>query len=127
VSSTHPGGRDAAEHEAVHRFVTSDNTVRPHRTIGRRAAAEAFAARDKSHPLGSKIDGAGCRVRNDKVNKNGTLRYRGSLRHIGVRRPYVGWRVVLLVAGRKVRILGADGPPLRQLVLDPRPELQAHP
>jgi hypothetical protein len=76
LSSTHPGGRDAAEHEAVHRFVTSDNAVRPHRTIGRRAAAEAFAARDKSHPLGSNIDSAAYRVRNDKVNKNGTLKLR---------------------------------------------------
>jgi transposase InsO family protein len=102
------------------RFVTYYNTVRPHRAIGRRTPAEAFAARDKSHPLGPKIDAAGYRVRHDKVDKTGsvTLRYRGRLHHIGVGRPYAGWRVILLVAGRDIRILGADGSPLRHLVLD---------
>jgi transposase InsO family protein len=102
------------------RFVTYYNTVRPHRAIGRRTPAEAFTARAKSHPLGPRIDSAGYRVRNDKVSTNGTvtLRYRGRLHHIGVGRPYAGWRVVLLVAGREVRILGADGSPLRQLILD---------
>jgi transposase InsO family protein len=111
------------------RFVTYYNTVRPHRALGRRTPAEAFAARDKSHPLGPRIDSAGYRVRNDKVNKNGTvtLRYRGRLHHIGVGRPYAGWRVVLLVAGREVRILGADGSPLRQLILDPDQNYQRMP
>lgn len=92
--------------------------MRPHRAIGRRTPAESFAARDKSHPLGPRIDAAGYRVRNDKVDKTGsvTLRYRGRLHHIGVGRTYAGWRVVLLVAGREVRILGADGSPLS---LDP--------
>lgn len=111
------------------RFVTSYNTVRPHRAIGRRTPAEAFAARDKSHPLGPKIDSAGYRVRNDKVNKNGTvtLRYRGRLHHIGVGRPYAGWRVVLLVAGREVKVLGADGSPLRKLTLDTNQDYQPTP
>ncbi len=111
------------------RFVTYYNTVRPHRAIGRRTPAQVFAARDKSHPLGPRIDSAGYRVRNDKVNKNGTvtLRYRGRLHHIGVGRSYAGWRVVLLVAGLEVRILGADGSPLRQLVLDPHQDYQPMP
>jgi transposase InsO family protein len=111
------------------RFVTAYNTLRPHRALNRRTPAEAFAARDKSHPLGPRIDSAGYRVRNDKVNKNGTvtLRYRGRLHHIGVGRPYAGWRVVLLVAGREIRILGADGSPLRQLVLDPDQNYQPMP
>ncbi len=56
-----------------------------------------------------------------------TLRYRGRIHHIGVGRPYAGWRVVLLVAGREVRILGAGGSPLRQLVLDPNQEYQRMP
>lgn len=111
------------------RFVIYYNTVRPHRAIDRRTPAQAFAVRDKSHPKGPRIDSAGYRVRNDKVNKNGTvtLRYRGRLHHIGVGRPYAGWRVVLLVAGREVRILGADGSPLRQLTLDPHQDYQRMP
>jgi len=47
------------------RFVTYYNTVRPHRSLGRRTPAEAFAARDKSHPLGPRIGSAGYRVRRD--------------------------------------------------------------
>jgi transposase InsO family protein len=112
--------------QQLDRFVTYYNTVRPHRAIGRRTPADAFAARDKSHPLGPRIDAAGYRVRNDKVNKNGTvtLRYRGHLHHIGVGRPYAGWRVVLLVAGLDIRVLGADGSPLRHLTLDPAMDYQ---
>jgi hypothetical protein len=55
------------------------------------------------------------------------LRYRGRLHLIGVGRAYAGWRVILLVAGRDIRILGADGSPLRQLVLDPAHDYQRIP
>jgi len=108
------------------RFVGYYNEVRPHRALRRRTPLEAFGARDKAQPTGPRIDAAGYRVRNDKVNKNGTvtLRYRGRLHHIGVGRPYAGWRVVLLMAGREVRILAADGSPLRQLTLDPARDYQ---
>jgi len=108
------------------RFVSYYNGIRPHRALGRRTPLEAFGARDKAQPTGPRIDAAGYRVRNDKVNKNGTvtLRYRGRLHHIGVGRPYAGWRVVLLVAGREVRILAADGSPLRQLTVDPAHDYQ---
>ena len=111
------------------RFVTYYNTVRPHRAIGRRTPAEVFAARDKSHPLGPRIEATGYRVRRDKVDKTGsvTVRYRGRLHHIGVGRPYAGWRVILLVAGRDIRILGADGSPLRHLVLDTDHDYQRMP
>jgi transposase InsO family protein len=111
------------------RFVTYYNTIRPHRSIGRHTPVEAFVAREKSHPRGPRIDSAGYRVRHDKVNKNGTvtLRYRGRLHHIGVGRAYAGWRVVLLVAGRNIRILGADGSPLRELTLDPNENYQRMP
>lgn len=90
---------------------------------------EAFSAREPAQPTGPRINSGGYRVRNDKVNKNGTvtLRYRGRLHHLGVGRPYAGWRVVLLVAGREVRILGADGSPLRQLTLDPAHDYQPMP
>jgi len=113
----------------LNRFVSYYNTVRPHRSLGRRTPAEAFAAREKSQPRGPRIDAAGYRVRNDKVNKNGTvtLRYRGQLHHIGVGRPYAGWRVVLLVAGREIRVLGADGSPLRHFTLDPSTDYQPMP
>jgi transposase InsO family protein len=108
------------------RFVAYYNSVRPHRGIGRRTPAEAFAARERAFPRGPRIDCAGYRVRHDRIDKQGgvTLRYRGRLHHIGVGRPYRGWRVVLLVAGREVRVLGLDGSQLRRLVLDPTRDYQ---
>jgi hypothetical protein len=53
-----------------------------------------------------------------------TLRYQGRLHHIGVGRAYRGWRVILLVAGREVRIVDLDGSPLRHLKLDPSKDYQ---
>jgi len=68
-------------------------------------------------------------VRFDKVSKKGnvTLRYKSRLHHIGVGNAYKGWRVILLVAGREVRILSLDGSPLRRLILDPTKDYQPMP
>jgi transposase InsO family protein len=102
------------------------NCVRPHRAIGRRTPIEAFMARERSHPMGPRIDCTGYKVRHDKVDKKGavTLRYRGRLHHIGIGAPYSGWRVVLLVAGLDVQVIGLDGSPLRHLRLDPTKDYQ---
>ncbi len=111
------------------RFVAYYNEVRPHRAIKRKTPLEAFEARIKAHPIGPKIDCEGYRVRRDKVDRSGqvTLRYRGKLRHIKVGRAYTGWRVIMLVAGRDVRILGLDGSPLRRLRIDPTKDYQRLP
>ena len=107
-------------------FVSYYNTQRPHRGIGRRTPAEAFAAREKAFPTGPRIDAAGYRVRHDKVSKTGnlTMRYRGRMHHIGVGAAYKGWRVILLVAGREIRILTLEGTQLRRLILDPTKDYQ---
>ncbi|HXW31575.1 MAG TPA: IS481 family transposase [Acidimicrobiales bacterium] len=107
-------------------FVSYYNEVRPHRAIGRRTPLEIFFARERSYPQGPKIDCSGYKVRTDKVDKTGsvTLRYRGRLHHIGIGRPYAGWRVVMLVAGLDVRVIGLDGSPLRHLTLDPTKDYQ---
>jgi hypothetical protein len=69
------------------------------------------------------------RVRRDRINKNGTvtLRYRGRLYHLGVGRPYAGWRVLRLVAGTDVQILDEAGTLLRHLTIDPRVDDQPMP
>ena len=107
-------------------FVAYYNGVRPHRAIGRRTPAEAFAARERAYPRGPKIDCTGYRVRHDKVDRSGrvTLRYQGRLHHIGIGNAYRGWRVVMLVAGRDIRILDLDGNQLRRLRLDPTRDYQ---
>lgn len=92
-------------------FVDYYNDVRPHRAVGRRPPAEAFAARERAYPSGPRIDCTGYRVRHDRIEKKGsvTLRHKGRLHHIGVGAAYKGWRVVLLLAGLEVRILSLDG------------------
>jgi transposase InsO family protein len=110
-------------------FVAYYNAIRPHRAIGRRTPAAAFAARERSYPRGPLIDCTGYRVRHDRLDRNGrvTLRYQGRLHHIGVGAAYKGWRVVMLVAGRDIKILSLEGDQLRRLVLDPTRDYQPIP
>jgi len=111
------------------RFVAYYNDVRPHRSLNRRTPMVAFGSREKASPQGPRIDVSGYRVRRDKVGRGGTvtLRHDGRLHHIGVGRAYEGWRVILLVAGRDVQVIGADGSPLRRLTLDPEKDYQGTP
>jgi transposase InsO family protein len=113
----------------LNRFVAYYNVERPHRGIGRRRPLEVYEARQKAGPSGKRIDAAGYRIRHDRVSRGGsvTLRHKGKLHHIGVGHPYTGWRVILLVAGLDVTILGLDGSPLRHLTLDPSVNYQRMP
>ena len=65
-------------------------------------------------------------LRLDKVDSSGsvTLRHRGRLHHMGIGRPYAGWRVAMLVEGLDIEVVGLDGSPLRRLVLDPTKDYQ---
>jgi transposase InsO family protein len=103
-------------------FVDYYNTVRPHRALGRKTPAEAFAARHKARPKGPGVKvPPHCRVRQDKVSDgNITLRYRTRLYHVGVGRRYNKVPVLVLVADRDIRILKTDGELLRHLTLDPK-------
>ena len=111
------------------RFAAYYNNIRPHRAIGRRTPAAAFAARERAYPTGPRIETLGYRVRHDKVSKTGnvTIRYRGRMHHIGVGGAYKGWRIILLVAGLEVRILTLDGTQLHRLTLDPTKDYQPMP
>jgi transposase InsO family protein len=127
----HLGKQDGLETKkqlqvALDRFVAYYNQVRPHRAVGRRTPAEAFAARERAYPTGAMIDTTGYRVRRDRIDKSGsvTIRHKGRLHHIGVGHSYRGWRVVLLVAGLEIRILTLDGIQLRRLTLDPSKDYQ---
>ncbi|MBA2272478.1 MAG: hypothetical protein H0W21_01050 [Actinobacteria bacterium] len=66
------------------------------------------------------------RVRHDKVDQHGTvtIRYKSKLHHIGMGRALNGTRVILLVAGRQIRVLHEHGELLRQLTLDPSRDCQ---
>ena len=111
----------------VDRFVAYYNEVRPHRAKGRMTPRAAFESRDKARPrAGTKSRSKELRVRHDKVDTDGsvTLRYRSKLHHIGMGRALKGTRVILLVAGRDIRVLSSDGELLRELTLDPSRDYQ---
>jgi hypothetical protein len=108
------------------RFVDYYNTVRPHRSIGRRTPNDAFYARTKSHPRLRGITVDGYRLRHDTIDPAGkiTIRSKGRPHHIGLGRPHAGQTVAILIAGRDIRVLTEDGQLLRQLVLDPTRDYQ---
>ena len=69
----------------LNRFQAYYNTVRPHRALGRRTPAQAYAARPKAVPTGPVI-GAHYRVRTDRIDSGGsvTIRHNSRLHHIGL-------------------------------------------
>ena len=123
-----PRAETIAELQAqVDRFVAYYNEVRPHRAKGRKTPRSAFDSRDKARPIAR--DGVftrELRVRHDVVDSQGkvTLRYKSKLHHIGMGRARKGTRIVLLVAGRHVRIITTDGELLRDFELDPSRDFQ---
>jgi transposase InsO family protein len=109
------------------RFADYYNHQRPHRAVGRRTPAEAFAARTKAVPrLAPMVAEGHHRLRRDRIDKSGrvTLRYRSRLLHIGVGRAHIGTRVLLLVHDLDVRVITEDGELLRHLVIDPARDYQ---
>jgi transposase InsO family protein len=108
------------------RFAGYYNTVRPHRALGTRTPAQAYAARPKAIPTGAKIP-AHYRVRNDTIDPGGTvtLRHNSRLHHIGVGAAHRGTRVTLLVDDLHIRIIGRhSGELIRELILDPTRDYQ---
>jgi transposase InsO family protein len=123
-----PTATTPAELQAqLDRFRCYYNTTRPHRALGRRTPAHAFAARTKATPRRSGIAiPTHYRVRRDRIDKTGTvtLRYRSKLIHIGVGRAHTGTRVLLLVADHHVRIITDHGELLHELTIDPNRNYQ---
>jgi len=123
-----PKAHTIAELQAqVDRFVAYYNDIRPHRAKRRMTPRAAFDSRDKARPRAvSTAHSRELRVRHDKIDKDGsvTLRYRSKLHHIGMGRALKGTRVILLVAGRDIRVLSSDGQLLRHLTLDPSRDYQ---
>lgn len=118
-----PRAATIAELQAqVDRFVAYYNQVRPHRAKGRKPPLSAFHSRDKARPIQRELSFTReLRVRHDKIDRHGvvTIRYKSKLHHIGMGRALAGKRIVLLVAGRNIRVIDRDGQLLRHFELDP--------
>ncbi len=110
-------------------FVDYYNARRPHRALGRRTPAEAFAARPKAAPTGQSVIEGHYRVRHDRVHAGGviTLRHDSKLHHIGLGRRYGGSRVLVLVHDLHIRVLDQRGELIRELTLDPGRDYQRQP
>ncbi len=103
------------------------NTQRPHRALGRRTPAQAYAARPKATPGHRLTLPAHARLRRDRVDTTGviTLRHDSRLHHIGLGRRHAGTRVLVLALDRHIRVLDeATGQLLRELILDPSRDYQ---
>jgi hypothetical protein len=96
------------------------NHIRPHRALGRRTPLQAYSARSKARPAGTRA-GTYFRVREDRVDKTGkvSLRYDSKLYKIGLGRAYKGRAVKLLIANLQIRVIDSNGELLRELTLDP--------
>ena len=96
------------------------NHIRPHRAIGRRTPLQAYSARSKARPAGTKAQ-TYFRVREDRVDETGkvSLRYDSRLYKIGLGRAHKGREVKLLIADRDVRVIDSNGELIRELTLDP--------
>jgi transposase InsO family protein len=102
------------------------NHVRPHRALGRRTPAEAYAVRPKATASGIPLIDGHFRVRHDKIDTNGklTLRHNSRLHHIGIGRRHAGTPVLVLVHDLHIRVLSTSGRLLRELTLDPSRDYQ---
>jgi hypothetical protein len=111
----------------IDRFVAYYNEVRPHRAKDRKTPKSAFDSRAKARPIKREGDFTReLRVRHDRIDRHGlvTIRYKSKLHHIGMGRALKGTPVILLVAGRRVRIITTDGELLRDFELDPHRNYQ---
>jgi transposase InsO family protein len=110
-------------------FTSYYNTRRPHRALGRRTPAAAFATRPKAGPTGLTA-AAHYRIRHDRVDDTGviTIRYNSRLYHIGIGRHHARTHVLALIADLNIRVINRDtGELLRQLTLDPARNYQPQP
>ena len=108
------------------RFAAYYNTVRPHRALGRRTPAQAYAARPKAVPTGPIIP-THYRVRTDKIDSGGsvTVRHNSRLHHIGLGARLAGTPISLLIDDLHIRIIHRHtGVLIRELILDPTRDYQ---
>ena len=110
-------------------FRTYYNDVRPHRALGRRTPASAYAARPKAVPTRTPLHAGHWRIRHDHIDSSGvfTLRHNSRLHHIGIGRRHAGQRILVLVHDLDIRVLTSDGELLRELVLDTNRDYQPQP
>jgi hypothetical protein len=103
------------------------NTTRPHRALDGRTPLQAYSTRIKARPGDQANSATHLRVRQDKVDTNGTVtvRHMSKLHHIGIGRAHKGRPIKLLIADRDIRIIDPQtGELTRELTLNPNRDYQ---
>jgi transposase InsO family protein len=121
-----PPATTAQLQRQLDRFCRYYNTIRPHRALGRRTPAQAYAARPKAVACGPVIP-AHYRVRTDRIDNYGsvTVRHNSRLHHIGLGTRNAGTPVLLLIDDLHIRVIGRHtGELIRELTLDPDRDYQ---
>lgn len=126
--SRQPTARTLPELQAqLDAFAHYYNDIRPHRALDGRTPLQAYSTRIKARPARDAAPDTHFRVRQDKVDTNGTvtLRYMSKLHHIGIGRAHKNRPIKLLIADRNIRIIDPNtGQLIRELTLDPNRDYQ---
>jgi transposase InsO family protein len=90
-------------------FRVEYNEHRPHRAVGRRTPAEAYAALPRAHPAGRGAPGH-FRLRYDMVDRGGrvSLRRAGRMHHLGIGVAHAGRRILAIVDEHEVTVTDLD-------------------
>jgi hypothetical protein len=103
-------------------FAHEYNHRRPHRSLPHRATpATLYDSMPKALPGPITDPATHERIRNDRVDKAGsvTLRHNSRLHHIGIGRTHAGTCIILLIQDLQIRVVNAaTGELLRDLILD---------
>lgn len=101
------------------------NEDRPHRALNRKTPAEVYTSLPKAAP--AQTPGQHWRIRHDTIDATGTvsLRFNGTMHHLGIGRAHHGKSVIILIAGAEV--MTADtltGEILAEHTIDPAKSYQ---
>lgn len=115
----HPSDTITELQHALDTFREFYNTVRPHRAIGRKTPAIAYALIPKATPTRPNSPDT-WQVRYDIVDGGGTttLRHSGKLRHLGIGRGHARTEVICLVHGSHATVITTTGEVLGECIID---------
>ncbi|MBP1324931.1 transposase InsO family protein [Leucobacter exalbidus] len=121
----HPADTIADLQNVLDQFREFYNEQRPHRALGRKTPAFAYALIPKASPA-KPSSPALWQVRYDIVDANGsiTLRYAGKLRHLGIGRGYARTEVICLVNGDHATVITHTGEVLGEYTIDTQKNYQ---
>ncbi|MGP5197512.1 MULTISPECIES: IS481 family transposase [Micrococcaceae] len=102
------------------------NEERPHTARGKMTPMEAYLALPKAHPAGN-TQRTEYRLRMDKVDRFGkaTVRYNGSLKHLGIGARHRGKIIIMLISDNELTVVEhGSGEILGEYDIDPAKDYQ---